>query len=111
MFHKLREKWRRVLEARRKAREIAPSTFLALSAELKELAETVSKLRQTDPGFLPRLQRIKQEMAQLEQLAAKPEFKRLPPAKRQELRDSLLSSREQLLESMQSAEPPTRTLQ
>lgn len=111
MFRKLKERWLRFVKARRLAREVAPATFLSLSAELRELAEAVSKIRHETPGFQPRLERIIREMSQLEELASKPEFKRLSTAKRLELRNSLLSSRRQLLESMQAAPPPTDRLQ
>ncbi|WP_461208340.1 hypothetical protein [Desulfocurvus sp. DL9XJH121] len=111
MFGRLRQAWRRFLAARRQAGEITPQAFLDLSAELRELAETASKLRHSSPGLQGRLERILSEMEQLEDLASRPEFMRLSPAKRQELRQSLLSSRDQLISSMQTAAPPTDRLQ
>jgi hypothetical protein len=43
--------------------------------------------------------------------AGRPEFHRLPAGKRILLRQGLLQSREQLLETMQAAPPPPRLLQ
>ena len=111
MFRGLVKRWRDFMEARRRAREIAPEAFIDLSAELREMAEVVSKLRHSDPAFQPRLARIMREMTHLESLATKPGFKRLPLEKRMELRRSLLASREQLLESMSEAPAATDTLQ
>lgn len=108
---RLRDKWRDFIKARRVARDIAPKAFIALSAELREMAEIVSKLRHSDPETQSRLARIVREMGQLEKLAEQPGFRRLTPEKRLELRQSLLASREQLLESIHEAPAPTDTLQ
>lgn len=111
MFKALKKHWKSFLQARRLAREIEPKTFLELSSELLELADAASKLWHNEPKFQNRLRRIREEMEQLEDLASKPEFRRLSPQKRLELRDSLLSSRDQLLETMNSAPSPTTTIQ
>lgn len=111
MFNKLRDLFKRWKKARRLERLISPGVFVKMSAELKELAGTASKLRQGDPAFQARVNRIRTEMDQLTELAGKPEFRRLTTAKRLELRKSLLMSKAQLLQSMHSAEPPTDTLQ
>ncbi|GAB6175871.1 hypothetical protein JCM16814_07620 [Desulfobaculum senezii] len=111
MIKKFKQRIRETIQARRRAKEIDPKSFLELSAELLELADAASKLWHSEPRFQTRLRRIREEMAQLEDLASKPEFKRLSPQKRLELRESLLSSRDQLLESLNSAPSPTTTIQ
>jgi hypothetical protein len=57
------------------------------------------------------VRRIKSDMDQLEALAARPEFKRLPAERRLEIKKSLVDSRRQLLDSMYQAPPPTTMLQ
>lgn len=109
-------KWlkRKIAELKKRrilARQIDPEAFRELSAELKELAEKASKLWLEEPACQARIKRIKSEMEQLEKLTAKPEFKRLSPKKRMELRQSLYQSRDQLLESMHQAPSPTSRLQ
>ncbi|MBU1002059.1 MAG: hypothetical protein KKE73_06015 [Proteobacteria bacterium] len=111
MINRLLGYWRRWRDARQLEKHISPRVFVELSAELKELARTASKVRHNEPDFQARVTRIQKEMNQLGELASKPEFKRLSPAKRLELRKSLLLSKAQLLESMHNAEPPTTTLQ
>lgn len=101
----------RLFLAQRVAREIDPRTFLELTAELREMAEAASKLWQQEPELQARVQRIKSDMAQLEALAVRPEFKRLPAERRLELKQSLVESRQQLLDSMHQAPPPTTLLQ
>lgn len=93
------------------ARQIDPEAFKELSTELRDLADKASKLWLEEPRFQARIKRIKVEMEQLEELTSKPEFKRLSPKKRMELRQSLHHSREQLLESMYQASSPTERIQ
>jgi hypothetical protein len=103
--------FRRLAQEQSLSREIDPRAFLELTAELRDLAEAASKLWQQEPEFQARVQRIRSDMDQLEALAARPEFKRLPAERRLELKKSLVDSRQQLLDSMYQAPPPTTTLQ
>lgn len=102
---------RRLAQRQRLSREIDPRTFLELTAELRDLAEAASKLWQEEPEFQARVRRIKSDMDQLEALAVRPEFKRLPAERRLEIKKSLVDSRRQLLDSMYQAPPPTTLLQ
>ncbi|MCK9240782.1 hypothetical protein [Desulfocurvus sp.] len=111
LLTRLRERWRQWSEARRLARDIDPAVFLAMAGELREIALAASKLWQDDPSFSARARRILEEMDQLERIAQRPEFRRLSPQKRLELRRSLILSRDQLLETMQASPPPTTTIQ
>jgi len=111
MWKKIKAKWREYKERRRISSEIGQKTFLRLSGELMELADTASKLWPQEPKFQARITRLKDEMRQLELLAAKPEFRRLPQKKRLELRQSLIQSKQQLLETVRSAPSPTTLLQ
>ena len=111
MWTWMRAKWRAVAQWRRTVRDIQPETFRAMAGELAELAEVASKIRPEEQTFLLKIRRIRQEMLELKQLTARPEFRLLPPKKRQELRESLLSSREQLLKTLSDAPVVTTTRQ
>ncbi|SKA69209.1 hypothetical protein [Desulfobaculum bizertense] len=111
MFDALKKRLKDFLDSKVLEDDIAPQTFLELSNELLELADAASNFWHNEPQFQQRVQRIRTEMEQLESLASKPEFKRLSPQKRLELRESLLASREQLLEAMGTVPAPTSTLQ
>ncbi len=111
MFKRIAAKLRQWREARKLAEGIDPGVFLEMATELRELADTASKLWQGDPAYHARAQRIIDEMDQLTRIAAKPEFRRLSPQKRLELRQSLILSREQLLESMHASPPATKVIQ
>lgn len=111
MFAKIIAFFRRLKEQRRLAREIEPRAFLELSSELRDLADTASKLWQLEPEFQARVRRIMSETQQLEALANRPEFRRLSAQKRLEIKKGLIHSRQQLLDSMQQAPPPTTTIQ
>lgn len=82
-----------------------------MAGELAELAEAASKIRPEEQTFLLKIRRIRQEMLDLERLTARPEFRLLPPKKRLELRESLLTSRKQLLKTLSEAPVITTTPQ
>lgn len=108
--------WLRAMLAQRRDKkrldkEINPESFRHLSLELRELASLAERLLPRDHEFYIKLKRIQSEMRQLEDLAAKPEFRRLSPEKRLELKKSLIQSRDQLMETVQTAPSPTDTLQ
>lgn len=111
ILHRLKAFFARLAQQQRISREIDPRSFLELTAELRDLAEAASKLWQQEPEFQARVRRIKSDMDQLEALAGRPEFKRLPAERRLELKKSLADSRQQLLESMHQVQPPTTRLQ
>ncbi len=98
-------------DRRRRAREIRPQAFRMLAAELQELAGLALRLTPRHHKFYNKIKRIQREMDHLNTLVSKPEFKRLSPQKRRELRESLIQSREQLIETVKTAPAPTSTLQ
>lgn len=100
------------LEAKqRAARELSPQALAKLAEEVRQLADVADRLEPVEDAFKVRLARIRDEMDQLGRLASKPEFQRLSEDKRQKLREGLLASRKQLMESVQSAPAPTDRLQ
>ena len=111
MFAWLRTKLRTLAERRRLAREIHPEAFRELAGELVALAELASKVRPAEQAFQIKARRIRQEMLELRRMTARPEFRTLPPKKKLELRESLRSSREQLIKTLRDAPVVTTTRQ
>lgn len=107
----LREKIRALRERRRLAREIHPAAFRVMADELASLAELASKVRPEEQSFQIKARRIRQEMEELTRMTTRPEFRMLPSKKRLELRESLLSSRQQLLQTLSDAPVATTTRQ
>lgn len=111
MFAWIRSKFRELAEKRRVAREIHPDSFRAIADELETLAELASKIRPDEQDFQLKTRRIRQEMQELARMTKRPEFRMLPSKKRLELRESLLSSRDQLLQTLSDAPVATTTRQ
>ena len=107
MFSWFANRFRQLVSMRRQARETAPAAFRDLSNELRELAEIASRVWPEEPSFQERIRGIREEMDQLDQLTAKPEFRLLPLKKRVELRESLLNSKTQLMDTVSTAPAPT----
>lgn len=107
----LARKIREYKERKRFAREIDPETFRTLARELRDLARIAERLWPRQHKFYAKIKRIQSEMEQLDRLASQPEFKRLSAQKRLQLRQSLMQSKEQLIETVQTAPSPTATLQ
>ncbi|GAB7078612.1 hypothetical protein [Megalodesulfovibrio paquesii] len=107
----LRRTFDAVLDRRQLERELTPESFQALARELRELAGMSSALWPRQHTFQERIKRIMDEMEQLDRLVSTPQFRRLSPQKRLELKKSLIQSRDQLMETVQNAPAPTSTLQ
>jgi len=107
MFSWLVNRFRKIVTLRRQARETAPAAFQDLSKELRELAEIASRVWPEEASFQERIRGIREEMDQLDQLTSKPEFRLLPLKKRVELRESLLNSKTQLMDTVSTAPAPT----
>jgi len=107
----IRAKLRAMTDWRQKNRELHPETFRAMAGELAELADVAAKIRPEEQAFLLKIRRIRQEMLDLQSMTSRPEFRLLTPQKRLELRESLLSSRKQLLKTLSEAPVVTTTRQ
>lgn len=107
----LRRKLDAIKERRRLERELTAESFRSLATELKELAGLCRTLFPMQHAFQARIQKIMMDMEQLDKLAATPQFRHLSQEKRLELRQSLLQSKSQLMETVQNAPVPTSTLQ
>lgn len=111
MFQWIREK-AKAWEAQRKlARQIDPRQFKRMAGEIRDLAILAAQLGPPGKDIRQLIRNILTEMDRLSELADKPEFRRLSTGKRLLLRQGLLESREQLLESIESAPAPTQTMQ
>ena len=111
MLRYLRDTWAHLKANRARKREIAPESFSLLVTEILHLARLVEKIRPGDHELGAKLSRLEQEIKHLQRLLNKREFKRLSPEKRLELKQNLVFSRQQLLEAMGAASPPTNRIQ
>ncbi|QLA15156.1 hypothetical protein [Desulfolutivibrio sulfoxidireducens] len=107
MIEWIKRTLRELAVKRRIARDIHPDSFRALAGELVELADIAARIRPDEHAFQLRVKRIKREMDDLARMTGRPEFRMLPRKKRLELRESLLSSRDQLLKTVSDAPVPT----
>ncbi|MFH1914965.1 MAG: hypothetical protein ABIK45_11930 [Pseudomonadota bacterium] len=102
------EAWR---ARRRLAREIDPRAIQRMAQEIRDLATLAAQLGPRGKDVRALIRNILNEMDRLTELADRPEFRRLSPGKRLLLRQGLLESREQLLESIESTPSPTERIQ
>jgi len=103
----LKKQWKRYKDNYHKKKELSQENFRIMSLEIRRIAEVSSKLFFENPEYQERIQRIYKEMDQLDTLVDKKSFSRLPNEKKEELKKSLLVSRDELLKSIQSAPCPT----
>lgn len=103
MFQWLKKAWKRFQEYRVLARQADPRALRELSREVKDLAEAVSRFWSDEPQFRDRLRAIQKEMQTLEEVLERPNFRLISPEKRLQLRESLIESREHLLEAVKKA--------
>jgi len=111
VLHWIRRKWRALCAARKASLEQNPSGLLRLAREVCALAEAARRVCPPERKLQARINAVHEEMRRLTAMAETPEFRRLDPVKRQELRKGLVQSREQLLRVMGQAPVPTRLLQ
>ncbi len=107
MFSWLSRNLRSLFTRRRQYRDTNQKAFQDLSRELRELAEIAARVWPEETVFQNRINNIREEMDQLDELTSKPEFRLLSLKKRLELRESLLHSKTQLMDTVSTAPPPT----
>lgn len=110
-YKKIFAYWQQLLTRRRLKKELAPDQFKNLAHEIKGIADLCSRIWTYDNGLQNRIKRIQQEMEQLEKLVQKRGFDRLSLHKKEELKRSLLISKQELLKSLQSAPCVTERIQ
>lgn len=92
---------------KQKRKELSSESFKTLANEIWEITALSGRLCVDDRKFMERIERIQREMEQLDKLVGQKSFERLSPEKREELRRSLLFSKEELLRCLQSVPCPT----
>jgi predicted nuclease with TOPRIM domain len=107
MFGWLGRSLEKIIGRQRLARETNAQAFRNLSRELRDLAEIAARVWPETPSFQEKIKNIREEMDQLDDLTNKPEFRLLPLKKRLELRESLILSKTQLMDTVSTAAPPT----
>lgn len=103
MFKWLKKCWTDYQEQRCMARQTDPRALQDLSREVRALAEAVDLFWVDEPKFRERLRKIDQEMRMLEDMIQRPNFRMVSPEKRLQLRESLIASKEHLLEAVKEA--------
>lgn len=111
MFGWVKDKIEAWKAKRRLVREIDPRAIKRMAQEIRDLAMLAAQLGPRGKDIRALIRNIITEMERLSELADRPEFRRLSPGKRLLLRQGLMESREQLLESIESSPSPTQTLQ
>ncbi|HDQ39793.1 MAG TPA: hypothetical protein ENN39_02010 [Desulfonatronum sp.] len=103
MFKRLKKLWTNYQDYRSVAKQTDPKALRELSREIRALAEAVDRFWIDEPKFRNRLRKIEQEMQVLEEIIERPNFRLVSPEKRLQLRESLIESREHLLEAVKEA--------
>ncbi|MBC16332.1 conserved protein of unknown function [Pseudodesulfovibrio profundus] len=96
---------------RKLAKQIQPKNFKRLAQEIRDLAVLASHLNPQGKDIRKLIRNVMTEMDRLSELADRPEFRKLSTGKKILLRQGLQESREQLLDSIESAPSPTQTIQ
>lgn len=111
MFGWLKDKIEAIKAQRRLERQVDPRSFKRMAVEIRDLALLASQLNPREKDIHKLIRSVIVEMERLSELADRPEFRKLSTGKKLLLRQGLQESREQLLESIESAPSPTQTLQ
>lgn len=111
MFGWLKDRIEAHKAQRKLARQTDPSSFKQMAMEIRDLALLASQLNPRERDIHTLIRNIIVEMDRLAELADRPEFRRLSTGKKLLLRQGLKESRDQLLESIESAASPTQTIQ
>jgi hypothetical protein len=111
MLQKIKKCFYALLERHKQKKQINAREFRRMTREIAYLAEIAVKLGPEQNQAMERLKKIRTEMNKLSRLVDSRDFTKIPPSARLELRESLRTSREQLVETINHAPTPTNTLQ
>lgn len=111
MFRWIKDKYEAFQAQRKLAKQIQPKNFKQMAQEIRNLAVLASQLSPRGEDMQKLIRSVLTEMDRLTDLADRPEFRKLSTGKKLLLRQGLLESKEQLLESIESAPSPTERLQ
>lgn len=111
MFERFKQYLNSLFKRRAEKKQIHVREFRRISRELIYLSEIAARLNPEQNQTMDRLNRIRVEMDRLNKLVESRDFHKIPAHTKMELRQSLLVSREQLVETIHHAPAPTNTLQ
>ncbi len=111
MFGWFKDKIEGFKAQRKLARQVDPYTFKKSAYEIRDLAILAAQLNPRERDIQKLIRNVLIEMDRLAEMADRPEFRRLSTGKRLLLHQGLKESRDQLLESIESAPSPTQTIQ
>lgn len=111
MFGWIKDKIETYKANRKLAKQVDPYEFKKTAREIRDLAVLAAQLNPRERDIQKLIRNVLVEMERLSEMADRPEFRRLSTGKRLLLRQGLKESRDQLLESIESAPSPTQTLQ
>ncbi|GAB7024318.1 hypothetical protein [Salidesulfovibrio brasiliensis] len=111
ILDRIRNWWGQHRARKALSREVSPLGIRTMAEEVGELARLAAQVSASTPELIQLTEQIKDEMEKLENLTAQPEFKKLSTGQRILLRQGLLQSKEQLLQSIDKAASPTHRLQ
>jgi hypothetical protein len=103
MLGRLKKAWINLQNQRSIAKQTDPRALLELSREVRALAKAVNRFWVGESQFRDRLRKVEQEMQIIEEIISRPNFRLVSSEKRLQLRESLIESREHLLEAVKEA--------
>lgn len=110
-FQKIKLYFKTILQRLQKKRQVRACEFRKIAEEVAYLSEIAIRINPEQNQAMERLGRIKDEMSSLTKLVDSSDFIKIPQETKLELRQSLLASREQLVDTIHQAPPPTDMVQ
>ncbi len=111
MLQRIKSFFRNLLQKRKQKRQLHAREFRKMAQEMIYLAEIAAKINSDQKHTMEKLYKIKTEMDSLTKLVDSKDFMKIHPSAKLELRENLLTSREQLVETIHHSPSPTNTLQ
>lgn len=111
MLQRIKHYFSRLNKKQSQKKSIQVCELRKLADELTHLAEIASRINPEQKQNRNKLSRIRDEMNRLTELVESKDFTKLPQETKLELRENLLTSRQQLVKAIHHAPPPTDTLQ
>lgn len=111
ILKRIRDAFRALRAQRTLKRQIEPHAFMGMATELRTLALCAAQACPGEASVQAVIRDVHLEAEKLARIASQPTFQSMPTKERMVLRQGLLHSKRQLLESIQSAPAPTSLLQ
>lgn len=111
MFNKVLRFWKNLLKRHEQKKQVNVHEFRKIITEVTHLSEIAIEIGSEHNQTMERLKKIRRETNKLSRLVENRKFTKIPHSARLELRKSLLTSREQLVEMINNVPTLTNTLQ